>query len=78
MASMEGNTEWQKFNYDTGAGITALPPKFAVEATGQTEHYYKTASGELIPDYGTTKLRGIDENGIARTLRGRVTEVHKP
>ena len=68
---------WQKFCWDSGAAQTVLPRNFApdVEATGRK---YKTASSELIDDFGQMTLLGSDERDQLRRLKGRVSEVHKP
>ena len=36
-----------------------------------------TASGEWIPDGGAWQFQGFDENGLLRSLNGRLTGVHK-
>ena len=38
---------------------------------------YRTASGEWIPDGGAWQFSGYDENGLLRSLSGRLTGVHK-
>ncbi|CAK0805504.1 unnamed protein product, partial [Prorocentrum cordatum] len=63
--------DWMKFNWDSGAAVSAFPRSFApptgMKGKGST---YRTASGELVP--------AEDENGVLRALKGRVTNVHKP
>ena len=39
--------------------------------------FYLTASGEWIPDGGAWQFQGYDENGLLRSLNGRLTGVHK-
>ena len=39
--------------------------------------FYRTASGEWIPDGGAWQFQGYDENGLLRSLNGRLTGVHK-
>ena len=39
--------------------------------------FYRTASGEWIPDGGAWQFQGYDENGLCRSLNGRLTGVHK-
>ena len=39
--------------------------------------FYRTASGEWIPDGGAWQFQGYDENGLLRSLSGRLTGVHK-
>ena len=35
--------------------------------------FYRTASGEWIPDGGAWQFQGYDENGLCQTLNGRKT-----
>ncbi|CAK0809617.1 unnamed protein product, partial [Prorocentrum cordatum] len=71
--------DWMKFNWDSGAAISAFPRSFApptgMKGNGST---YRTASGELVPDEGSLQLKAEDEYGVLRALKGRVTNVHKP
>ena len=39
--------------------------------------FYRTASGEWIPDGGAWQFQGYGENGLLRSLNGRLTGVHK-
>ena len=36
-----------------------------------------TATGEWIPDGGAWLFQGYDENGLLRSLNGRLTDAHK-
>ena len=75
---LASTTSWIKCNFDTGAAETALPAKeFDLAKLKESGKFWKTASGEKTPDYGTGKLRGHDEGGIFRGLNGRVIGVHK-
>jgi len=66
---------WSKYNWDTGAGVTAfVKGKGATKAVNST---YRTASGQMIDDFGPEVHRGTDEKEVHRVLRGRATEVHK-
>ena len=38
--------------------------------------FYRTASGEWIPDGGAWQFQGYDENGLLRSLSGRLIDVH--
>ena len=38
---------------------------------------FKTASGELINNYGPVKIGGYDMNGVKRIVNGSATDVHK-
>ena len=59
--------EWVKMNLDTGA---------APDGAGDGR-FYRTASGEWIPDDGVWQFQGYDENGLLRSLNGRLTGAHK-
>ena len=39
--------------------------------------FYRTASGEWIPDGGAWQFQGYDENGLLRSLNGRLTGAYK-
>ena len=39
--------------------------------------FYRTASGEWIPDGGARQFQGYDESGLLRSLNGRPTGVPK-
>ena len=67
-------TSYTKYTYDTGAGVTALRKTGREQVTDRT---YKTASGQIIEDFGPTVHLGVDEHGQRRRLRGRVADVHK-
>ena len=38
--------------------------------------FYRTASGEWVPDGGAWQFQGYDENGLLRSVNGRLTGVH--
>ena len=67
--------EWVKMNLDPGAAVNTLPLNFAPERAGDGI-FYRTASGEWIPD-GGGQFQGYDENGLVRSLNGRLTGVHE-
>ena len=69
---------WLKFNWDSGAAISAFPRSFAPKGLTGNGNTYKTASGELVPDEGSIKVKAEDEFGTLRSLTGRVANVHKP
>jgi len=53
-------------------------PKASAPGGGSSSGaWYKTASGERIEDAGGAHFIGVDENGIYRSLGGRLTDVHK-
>ena len=68
--------EWVKMNPDTGAAVSTFPLNFGPEGAGDGR-FYRTASGERIPDGGAWQFQGYDENGLLRSLNGRLTGVHK-
>ena len=64
-----------KMNLDTVAAVNTFPLNFGSEGAGDGR-FYLTASGEWILDGGTWQFQGYDENGLLRTLNGRLTGVH--
>jgi len=79
MSSAELNSSnWLKFNYDTGAAVTAFP-KGLVESSpgGGNGRSYRTATGELTSDEGSLRAMGLDENGNQNRVVGRIAGVHK-
>ena len=67
--------KWIRLNYDTGAAVTVFPKSFCKDATGNGSEY-RTATGELTPDYGGLRLTGRAENGELKRVAGRLAEVH--
>ena len=63
-------------NLDIGAAVHRLPLSFGPEGGGDGR-FYRTASGDWIPDGGAQQIRGYDENGLLRSLNGRLTDAHK-
>ena len=68
--------EWVRMNLDTGAAVNKFPLKFGPEGAGDGR-LYRTASGEWIPGGGAWQLQGYDENGLLRSLYGRLSGAHK-
>ena len=68
--------ECVKMNLDAGAAVNTFPLHFGSEGVGDGRFYW-TASGERIPDGGAWQFQGYDENGLLRSLNGRLTGVHK-
>ena len=58
-------------NLDTGAAVNAFPLNFGPEGAGDGR-FYRTASGDWIPDGGAWQFQGYDENGLLRSLNGRL------
>ena len=56
--------------------MNTFPLSFGPEGAGDGR-FYRTASGEWIPDGGAWQFQGYDENGLLRSLDGRLTRVHK-
>ena len=67
--------EWVKINLDTGAAVNTFRLNFGPEGAGDGR-FFRTASGEWIPDGGAWQIQGYDENGLLRSLNGRLTGVH--
>ena len=67
---------WVKMNLDIGAAVNTFPLNFGPEGAGDGS-FYRTASGEWIPDAGAGQFQGYDENGLLRFVNGRLTGVHK-
>ena len=56
--------------------MNIFPLNFGQDGAGDGR-FYRTASGERIPDDGAWQFQGYDENGLLRSLNGRLTVVHK-
>ena len=61
---------------DTAAAVNTFPLTFGPGGAGDGS-FYRTASGEWIPDGGAWQFQGYDENGLLRSLNGRLAGVHK-
>ena len=70
------SSEWANTNLDTGAALNAFLVNYDPEGVGDGR-FYRTASGEWIPDGEAWQFQGYDENGLPRSLNGRLTCVHK-
>ena len=68
--------EWVKMNLDTGAVVNTFPLHFGPDGAGDG-CFCRTASGEWIPDGGAWQCQGYVENGLLRSLNGRLTGAHK-
>ena len=62
-------------NLYTGAAVNTFSWNFGPEGAGDGR-FYGTASGEWNPDGGAWQFKGYDENGLLRSLNGRVTGLH--
>ena len=56
--------------------MNTFPLNFGPERAGDGR-FYRTASGEWIPDGRAWQFQGYDENGLLRSLNGRLTGVQK-
>ena len=63
-------------NLDTGASVNTFSLTFGPERSGDGR-FYRTASGESIPDSGSWQFQGYDENALFLSLDGRLVGVHK-
>lgn len=70
--------KWIRFNYDSGAALTALPVALAEGLPLDKVGEFITASGDAIPNYGRVKFDAMDEDANVRAVRGSVSQVHKP
>ena len=61
-----------KMNPDTGAAVNTFRLNFGPDGAGDGR-FCRTASGEWIPDGGAWQFPGYDENGLLRSLTGRIT-----
>ena len=74
LGAMNGSKrfEWVKMNLDTGAAVNTFPLNFGPDGAGDGR-FYRTASGEWIPDGGSWQFQGYDRHGLLRSLNGRLT-----
>ena len=63
-------------NLDTGAAVNTFPLNFGPVGAGDGR-FHRAVSGEWIPDGGAWQFHGYDENGLLRSLNGRLTGAHK-
>ena len=63
-------------NLDMGAALNTCPLNFGPEGAGDGR-FFRTASGEWIPDGGAWQFQEYDENGLLRSLNGRLIGAHK-
>ena len=63
-------------NLDTRAAVDTFPLNFGPDGAGDGR-FHRTASGEWIPDDGAWQFQGYDENGLLRSLNGRITDTHQ-
>ena len=68
--------EWARMNLGTGATVTSFPLNFGPEGAGDGR-FYPAASGERIPDCGPCQFQGYDENGLLRSLNGKLVGGHR-
>ena len=66
----------RKMNLDTGVAVNTFPLNFGAEGAGDGR-FYRIASGEWFLDGGSWQFQGYDENGLLRSLNGRLTGVDK-
>ena len=55
--------------------MNMFPLYFGPEGAGDGR-FYRTASGEWIPDGRASQVQGYDEIGLLGSLNGRLTGVH--
>ena len=54
--------------------MNTCPLNFGPDGAGDGR-FFRTASGECIPDVEPGSFQGYDENGLCRSLNGRITGV---
>ena len=67
---------WVKMNLDTGSAANTVQLNFGPGGAGDGR-FYRTASGEWIPDGGAWQFQGHNENGLLRSVNGRLIGAHK-
>ena len=60
----------------SGAAVNTRPLSFGPDGAGDGR-FFCTASGECTPDVEPGSFQGYDENGLCRSLNGRLTGVQK-
>ena len=70
--------EWLMLNYDCGAAVMALLVAVAGDLLLEKRGEFRVASGAVIPNLVKIKMKSTDESGLARSIRGHITEVGKP
>ena len=58
-------------NLDTGAVVNTYPSNFGPEGVGDGSFY------DWIPEGEAWQFQGYDENGLPRSLNGRLTDAHE-
>ena len=83
MNACEGTWEKIDITVDSGAVDTVAPPSVAshvpIESTwaSQEGYCYRAANGQLLPNLGERKIRGVTQEGSAVGLTFQVAEVTK-
>ena len=70
--------EWLMLSCDSGASVTALLVAVAGDPPLEKRGEFRVASGAFTPNLGKIKMKSTDESGVARSIRGHITEVAKP
>ena len=65
-------------NCDRDAAVTALPVAVAGALPLEELGEFRVASGAVVPNMGKIKMKSTDESGVARSIRGHITEIAKP
>ena len=63
--------EWVEMNLDTGAAVNTFPLNCSPEGKGDGRFY------DWIPDGEAWQFQGYDENGLPRSLSGRLKDAHQ-
>ena len=67
--------EWVNMNQDAGAAVDTFQLNFGPEGAGDGRFYRTASGGEWIPGGGAWQFQGYDENGLLRSLDGRLIGV---
>ena len=65
------SSEWAKMNLDTGAAVNTFPLNLGHSGAGDGSFC------DWIPEGEAWQFQGYDENGLPRSLNGRLNGVHK-
>ena len=75
----DGNVDWVRVNYDSGAAATVIPSAMVASEIDLAESgSFTGANGSSIPKYCNVRLKMKDEAGYIRSMSATVADVHKP
>ena len=72
------DAKWRKFNWDTGCATTVFPrEEFPELDSAKDQIPCRTASGEVVMASSRIAVKGSDERGKPRRIKGKLAPVHK-